>query len=449
MINRLILDETNSMRELTEQVNDVTDTLTETDNIFKVVDRLEKDTNKYQTVKLTDNKGLAKVYNSNSLKDIKGVGYYIITAEAMATMQDKPVDTVSSDYTLQVIPTGNASRVVQVVYEARYTESQTMYYRYVDGESWSSWQHVETLENGKNKRISGKDVTNIETPGEFYVSSVEGLPQGVEKGYLTVIITKDDTKMLRLVDEETQLSYTKVKKQSGSWSGWAKEQTLEGISNYILGGLDKQVDMLVYKADDKSFYDALIEFKEASGKNNFTFYVQGGVKDSPMGAGSFRGLFMSERGSTYGWYIGVDNLSRVVNGALSGGTFREPYYPSSEQVIWSGALDMASVDKRQKMLKNINDFDVVKIYVKVQGTNQFNTGTFKTINNVGHEYFRDGETSFIVQGTLVGSVAASWDLYRCLVVFDGNEFYIAAKNTSVSTSNAKYITRIVGKKIQT
>lgn len=446
MINRNILDETNSVKELTNQVNDLTDTLTDKNNIFKLVDKLEDNTGKHQAVKLTDDKGLARVKNTGSLKNYKEAGYYFISADAMASMDDKPQGIGTSDFIMHVLPTTSSSDVVQTVYEARYKNDQEMRYRFVQGNSWTSWQIVQALTEGKNNKLNGINVEDITKPGTYYLQNASGVPDGFNKGYITVVIPDEYTKMLRLIDESEKVNYVKTRNSSGDWSEWKREQQPEDMEEYLIGSKDNSISLLLYASDNKSFRDALIEHKDKTGKGIFNFYVQAGVKDSPKSS-AIRGVYFSEKNSTYGWYIAVDNSSRMIAGSVAGGAFREPTYLSGKQTIWTGALDLASVNKRQKMNKNIRDFDIVTIYVKIQGTTDFNTGTFKTINNVGHEYYIDGESSFIVQGTLVGSKPGTWDLYRCLVTFDGNEFYLAGKNTAVSTSNAKYITKIVGEKM--
>lgn len=446
MINRNILDGTNSFRELTEQVNSITDTFTEQGNIFQVVDNIDSNVKSTQKFKLTDDKGLALVNNTSLIRDIKDAGVYILLANKIATMTDKPNNTVASDYILQVIPTNSKDNVIQVLYEARYTNSQAMYYRYVQGSSWSNWQHVQSLDNGANSSYSGEDVREIETPGSYYVQNMEGVPNGFFKGFLTVITLSDSSRLLNLYDEDKKVGYTRVRDKNNTWSEWQKEIKMDDLENAIIGSKDGAMDLLIYSSDSTTFEQAIINYKNETGKGIFNFYVQGGAKGSPID-NSFRGIYFGESNANYGWYIGLDNSSRMIVGSNVSDSFKEPSFPSSEQTIWSGALDMASVDKRQSMYKNIRDFDIVKIYVKYQGNSKFNTGAMSTINNVGHEYYMGGETKFIVQGTLVGSVPASLDFYRCLVVFDGNKFYLASGNTSSSSSGAKYITKIVGKKL--
>src|SRR5699024_3006433 len=306
-------------------------------------------------------KGLTKSYgNITALRDIKEPGYYYVSARTLATLSDKP-DIESLNVVLQVLPLDSSTRVVQHLYTLSTNNNQIKtLYRYVSGNSSSEWQFIQGLPSNKNSIISGSNVEDLTSPGVYFVTGMTGgMPDGVDSGFLELNIDSNDNRLARLTDSDTGKEYTSTKKSSGSYTEWKKELEPLDMQQYLISSVDGQsFTLLVYKSDNKTFQQAIIDHINNTEQTTFAFYVQGGVSGSPM-SGSCRGIFISDTKNTsnmYGIYFTISNGGESTTGAVSGGNWSTVRASPTYKELWTGAQSFLSVGTTKNLEDDIGNY---------------------------------------------------------------------------------------------
>src|SRR5699024_12757489 len=112
--------------------------------------------------------------------------------------------------------------------------------------------------------------------------------------FLELNIDSNDNRLARLTDSDTGKEYTSIKKSSGSYTEWKKELEPLDMQQYLISSVDGQsFPLLVYKSDNKTFQQAIIDHINNTEQKTFALYVQGGGSGSPM-SGCCRGIFISD-----------------------------------------------------------------------------------------------------------------------------------------------------------
>ncbi len=452
-LNFTTITENSDIRDLTIQVNNIGEELTKERNIFDITEDLVYNFNKSQKIKLTDDKGLAKVYGKITvLRDIKEPGYYYINARTLATLTDKP-DMESIDVVLQVLPLESSTRVIQHLYTLSTNNSQirTMY-RYVSGNSSSEWQFIQGLPSNKNSVISGSNVDDLVSPGIYFVTGMTGgMPNGVESGFLELNIGANDNRLAKITDIETGKEYTKIKKPTGVYTGWEKEFEPKDMQKYLLSNIrdDGNVTfpLMVYNSDNKTFQQAVLDHVSKTEQTMFTFYVQGGVTGSPM-PNSCRGIFISDTpniDSFHGVYTAVGTDGRNVTGSVVSSNWSSPKASPSYKELWTGAQSFLSIGATKDLSDDISNYSYVEVYTKHKTAE-------KTKGNDGsgticHKFYLDGSGTYVCSGTFVSGDRTDTkppvtEFYRVGISFKGSTWTLV--DSAVQNSKTQYVTRIIG-----
>ena len=447
------ITENNVIRDLTTQVNNIGEELTKDRNVFDITDDLVYSFNKSQKIKLTDDKGLAKIHSTTSvLRDIKEPGYYYINARTLATMVDKP-DMESIDVVLHVLPVDTTNRIVQQLYTLSVNNNQIKtLYRFVNGSSSSEWQFIQGLPNNKNMVISGANPLEMTTPGVYFVTGmIEGMPDNASAGFLELSVDSNDNRLAKVTDIETGKHYTNIKKASGVYTGWKKELEPKDMEKYLLSSIQEDgrasFPLLVYASDNKTFQQAVIDHIGRTGQTTFTFYVQGGVAGSPM-PNSCRGLFISDTpdaSNIYGIYTAVGTDGRSVTGSVSSGNWTSPKASPSYKELWTGAQSFSAIGKTKNLADDISNYSYVEVYTKHKTAEK--TKGNDDSGTICHKFYLDGSGTYVCSGTFVSGDRTATkppitEFYRVGINFSGTTWKIV--DSAVQNSKTQYVTRIIG-----
>ena len=451
-LNFTTITENNVIKDLSTQVNNIGEELTKERNIFDITDDLVYNFNKSQRVKLTDDKGLAKVYgNITALKDIKEPGYYYINARALAMLTDTP-DMESIDVVLQVLPLESSNRVVQHLYTLSTNNSQirTMY-RYVSGNSSSEWQFIQGLPSNKNSVISGSSVDDLASPGVYFVTGMTGgMPKGVDSGFLELNIDANDNRLAKITDIETGKEYTKTKKPTGVYTEWKKEIEPIDMQKYILNDISDgstKFNLLVYKSEGISFEEAVRNHIQKTGQTTFSFYSQNGVPGSPL-PNSCRGLYLSDVtdvSNLHGIYYAIGTDGRFATGAVSSGSWSTPKTTPSYKELWTGAQSFLSTGATKNLSDDISNYSYVEVYTKHKTAEK--TKGNDDSGTICHKFYLDGSGTYVCSGTFVSGDRTDTkppvtEFYRVGVSFKGSTWTLV--DSAVQNSKTQYVTRIIG-----
>lgn len=452
-LNFTTITENNVIRDLTIQVNNIGEELTKERNIFDITDDLVYNFNKSQKVKLTDDKGLAKVYRSTTvLRDIKEPGYYYINARALAMMTDKP-GMESNEVLLQVLPLESPDRVVQHLYTLSTNNNQirTMY-RYVSGNSSSEWQFIQGLPSNKNSIISGSNIDDLTSPGVYFVTGMTGgMPSGVDSGFLDLSVDANDNRLAKLTDSETGKEYTSIKKPIGAYTEWKKELEPKDMQKYLLSSIEDDgrvtFPLMVYTSDNKTFQQAVLDHVSKTEQTMFTFYVQGGVSGSPM-SNSCRGIFISDTPNTdsfHGIYNAVGTDGRSVTGSVVNGTWTSPKTSPSHKELWTGAQSFSSIGTTKNLSDDISNYSYVEVYTKHKTAEK--TKGNDDSGTICHKFYLDGSKTYVCSGTFVSGDRTDTkppitEFYRVGINFSGTTWKIV--DSAVQNNKTQYVTRIIG-----
>ena len=447
------ITENNVIRDLTTQVNNIGEELTKDRNVFDITDDLVYSFNKSQKIKLTDDKGLAKIHSTTSvLRDIKEPGYYYINARTLATMVDKP-DMESIDVVLHVLPVDTTNRIVQQLYTLSVNNNQIKtLYRFVNGSSSSEWQFIQGLPNNKNMVISGANPLEMTTPGVYFVTGmIEGMPDNASAGFLELSVDSNDNRLAKVTDIETGKHYTNIKKASGVYTGWKKELEPKDMEKYLLSSIQEDgrasFPLLVYASDNKTFQQAVIDHIGRTGQTTFTFYAQGGVAGSPM-PNSCRGLFISDTpdaSNIYGIYTAVGTDGRSVTGSVSSGNWTSPKTSPSHKELWTGAQSFSSIGTTKNLSDDISNYSYVEVYTKHKTAEK--TKGNDDSGTICHKFYLDGSKTYVCSGTFVSGDRTDTkppitEFYRVGINFSGTTWKIV--DSAVQNSKTQYVTRIIG-----
>ena len=447
------ITENNVIRDLTTQVNNIGEELTKDRNVFDITDDLVYSFNKSQKIKLTDDKGLAKIHSTTSvLRDIKEPGYYYINARTLATMVDKP-DMESIDVVLHVLPVDTTNRIVQQLYTLSVNNNQIKtLYRFVNGSSSSEWQFIQGLPNNKNMVISGANPLEMTTPGVYFVTGmIEGMPDNASAGFLELSVDSNDNRLAKVTDIETGKHYTNIKKASGVYTGWKKELEPKDMEKYLLSSIQEDgrasFPLLVYTSDNKTFQQAVLDHINSTGQTTFAFYVQGGVSGSPMN-GSCRGIFISDTkniSNMYGIYFTISNAGESTTGAVSGGNWSTVRTSPTYKELWTGAQSFSSTGISKKLADDISNYSYVEVYTKHKTVDKTkgndDTGT------ICHKFYLDGSKTYVCSGTFVSGDRTATkppitEFYRVGINFSGTTWKVV--DSAVQNNKTQYVTRIIG-----
>nr|DAN11130.1 MAG TPA: putative receptor binding protein [Herelleviridae sp.] len=441
-----------TIKDLTMQVNNIGEELTKGRNIFDITNEIQKNMLNVQKSRITQDTGVAKLKgNVTSLKDLKELGYFYINPKAFSQMQDKP-QVATLPVILNNIPSYSSELIIQYLYTLSLNDTDIKtYFRYVNGNTSSQWQQLQALPEGKNRILNYYDVDTIEEVGNFYVINASNLPEGLSEGFLHVVNASNDSRKLEFVDVNTGKKYHKVKRNNQAYGDWQKEVEPTDLQQYLITKIQEDgegsINMRVYKSDNLSFPQAMEKHMKETKQNNFTFYVQGGVPESPSNT-SLRGMFVAEQTykssdiPLYGVYWGISNDGRIVTGGVNNHVWTKSNVGLDAKVLWTGAHSFTDKKKTEKMTDEIGKYDYVKIYTKVQGNDSSTTAVNNTVNNKAHDFFRDGNSHFVCTGIILEATPPIADYYRVGVQFNGDTFKVSHSN--VSNSKTQYITRIVG-----
>lgn len=452
--NRVL--EGDTFRKYTEELNNIGTELTKNNNIFTQVESLTRGLGEVQKYKLTTDTGLAKSVSVRYLSQLSKPGFYYITGSTLATLPDKPKSMIASDTLVEVKPTRRDGEVIQQLTTlGKNSTDASVVYRFVSSEGNSEWMYVQTLVNNRYRNAS-LNVEELTEPNIYFLGENNtGLPTEINKqeGTLKLYVDSNNNRYYEYFNIEEKLTYTGYKKQNQSSIDWSTSKTdpVE-IQRYLIGNptISEDVDylsfgMLVYRDDNISWNDAVMK-KLAEGKTNFTFYCQGGVEGSPAGRYSNRGMVISDVPSgSYGIYFAITNGGKIYTGAISNYEFTTPNSTPSGNVLWEGALNFSTINKKQTMKDSINNYDYIEIYTKLRISKE--TKGKDHIQNKAHKFYRDGDTYFVCTGAIVGGELSDTsmpvqDVYRVSLEFDGDSFQI--KDSAITNNKTQYITRIIG-----
>lgn len=439
----------NTIKDLTQQVNNIGSELTKDRNIFDITNDVVTGLNKAQKVKLTTDKGLAKGFTVTNLKSLVEPGYYYISAKTLATMVDKP-EIESIDVVVHVIPI-DINKVIQHIYTLSTNDSQMQtFYRFVNSKSSSEWQMIRGLPNNKNVAINSGDIFEITKPGVYYISNMSNMPTDTQYGFLEVAADSSDNRTLKFTDIETSKKYTNVKKFMGSYSKWKKELELKDIQKYVLNSVEEnssEFNLLVRTSDNTTFQEAIKKHIENTGQTTFSFYVQNGVSGSPL-SNSCRGIYLSDTNkldNLHGVYYAIGTDGRSTTGSVSNNTWSQSRTIPSYNLLWQGSKNFLDIDTKTTMYDSINNYNYVEIYTKYRPGE--NTHGSDSTGTLCHKFYLDGSDTYVCSGTYVsgersGSKVPVTEFYRVGLSFNDNKFTIL--DSASQNTKTQYVTRIVG-----
>lgn len=437
------LTQENNVKDMSDTINMVGEELTKPRNVFEIVSELQVKVNNSQLKAITTDSGLSKIPTGTRILDVKDVGVYFYSASILATKTDKP-ELNSQDSILVVTPTNSSSIVVQHMYPLTTSGNAIQHvYRVVVGNTAGDWVYQKGLVGGNTSSLSGVNLDTFNTPGEYFIDNVTGLPEGESEGLLKVYRGNRNQVVQEFISGYNKVKYYKI---SSTSTEWIKELELNDIFKYSLGNTTTDgyftFGLLIYKNDNKTFQQAIREHIIKTGQPTFTFYVQGGVTGNPHGTMSARGIFVSDTSrltegneTLHGVYYTISYTGTLITGAVSGDDWRIPKGSDSTTTLWTGVKEFTS-KTTEKMNYSSNDFDYFKIFVTIGATNS------NSIYRQGFEFGKHSANKFKVSGVNVPSSGTTLEYFMCSISFDGDKFTIDEYNTK--TNNKCYITEIVG-----
>lgn len=437
------LTKNNNVKDMTDAINSIGLELSKPRNVFELVSDLQVQVKNTQLKAITTDKGLSKIPTGTRILDVKEVGVYYYSASTLATKTDKP-EMSSQDTVLVVTPTNDASVVVQTIYPLTISGNAIQQaYRVVIGNTAGDWVYLKGLVDGNTSSINGVNLDTFSTPGEYFISGSTGLPEGETEGLLKVYRGNNNKIVQEFISSLTQSKYFKT---SNDTSTWVKELELDDTFKYGLGNTTSDgyftFGLLIYKADNKSFQQAIRDHIIKTGQPTFTFYVQGGVTGNPQGTQSARGIFVSDTSrisdtdqTLHGVYYIISTIGTLITGAVSGDEWRIPKGSDSTTTLWTGVKEFTSKTK-ETMNYSSDDFDYFKIYVTIGGTGG------NSIYRQGFEFGKHSANKYKVSGVNVPSSGTTLEHFMCSISFNGNKFTIDEYNTK--TKGKCYVTEIVG-----
>lgn len=452
------LTKDNNVKDLSETVNSIGAELTKSNNIFTQVDSMSKTLQKVQQFSLTNKDGYSKVPGSlKSIRDLREAGYYYISASTLATLADAP--PVNSDVVITVMPSSTKDYCIQYLHTLRASINPRALFRYATPSMSTDWLSVVTTPLTMNTTISDKDLNkDVIDVGTYYFYNLKGVPTGITRGFLDVRKGQNDLAIYEVTNASTALRYTSIFSPDTGLSSWVEETTVDNLQDYSINTKDDaykypRFGLYIYKSDNLSFGEAIQKKIDESNKSSFTFYCQGGVVDSPAGAYSTRGLFITDTPkdskvtAKYGVYYGVDTAGKVVTGALINGSWSVPKRAPSIDTLWTGNKLFTDTSKTEKLSAPITDYDYIEIFIKPRVTTNSSGDVWDVVNNEGRKFYLGNDTFFIVSGTIVDSKAKTIgvDHYRVDIRFNGDTFKVDGSATI--NKKAHYVTRIVGHRV--
>ncbi|QQV88509.1 tail fiber protein [Staphylococcus phage ZCSS1] len=437
------LTQENNVKDMSDTINMVGEELTKPRNVFELVSELQVKVNNSQLKAITTDNGLSKIPTGTRILDVKDVGVYFYSASILATKTDKP-ELNSQDSILVVTPTNSSSIVVQHMYPLTTSGNAIQHvYRVVVGNTAGDWVYQKGLVGGNTNSLSGVNLNTFNTPGEYFVDNVTGLPDGESEGLLKVYRGNRNQVVQEFISGYNKIKYYKISSNS---TGWIKELEPKSLSKYTLGGINEDgqntFGLLIYISDNKTFQQAITDHIAKTGQPTFTFYVQGGVPGNPSGTLSGRGIFVCESTSEsaltnnlYGVYHVITTLGTLITGSVIGGDWRIPKGSDSTTTLWTGVKEFTS-KTTEKMNYSSNDFDYFKVYVTIGGTNS------NSIYRQAFEFGKHSANKLKVSSVNVPSSGSTLEYFMCSISFDGDKFTIDEYNTK--TNGKCYVTEIVG-----
>lgn len=455
------LTKDNTVQDMSVAINNIGSELTKSNNIFLQVDSLTKAMQNVQQYSLTTKNGYSSVPSSlKYIRDLREAGYYYISASTLATLGDAP-DVGSSDVVVTVIPSSSRENCIQYLHTLRASINPRALFRYATTSMSTDWLYINTSSLGMNTNLTNKDLATDDIEmGTYYFYNLQNTPKDVSKGFIEVKKGQNDLVVYEITDGVKGLMYKAVKTPDSGLSSWSKEVTPTSVTEYTLGTLTEgaeapDYDLIMHKGDELDFYAGVRDYIIKSGKNTFTFYLQGGVTNSPT-SNSNRGIFISSSipsklvdGSTKlnGNYYAIGTDGRHVSGAVSEDSWSTPKSSVSGGVLWTGNKLFTDTSKTEKLLAPIDNYDYFEVYVKPRTTTNSKGDIWDVVNNIGHKYYKGTDDFFIVSGTIVDSQATNIgvDHYRVDLRITGDTFKISG--SAALNKKAHYVTRIVGYKV--
>lgn len=443
----LPITDKHTLKDLTNQVNNIGSELTKNNNVFQAVDSLSATSSKAQNFKLTTDSGRAKnTYNINSLSELKEAGYYYITSGLLNKVRDTP-NVSSVDCIIHVLPIGGTNdAVIQKFYALSLVSDDSFTaFRYVSGTSSSYWQSEVLLPNNKNKLYSNTDIRTIKIPGTYYVYNCTYLPSKESSGSLTITSATGKSSVYTFVSADTGLVYT-GKNNSGILK-WNKSLEINDLESMLLRSSDDKKYTIEILDNSKSIKEEIKRVVEQENQTVITFYCGKDTKDSFKPGEVYRGVYFNDsKGKLdFGYYIIVDYWGKVTTGYVQYNDWSlQNSYPTIDE-LWRGSLSFDDVNSTKNLKNKIENYDAVKIYATIKGDPyNSNSGSVLNAKHVCHEFLVEDGSDYIVTGLLLGSKPKYMDFYRCVANIKDKQFYLKSNNTSVSTAKRAYVTRIIG-----
>ncbi|WBF82182.1 tail fiber protein [Mammaliicoccus virus vB_MscM-PMS2] len=439
------INENNTMAELTQSHNSIGNELSKPRNIFVILDEVERKVNNAQLRNITTESGLTKAPVGSRILDVKELGVYYYSASDLASKSDKP-DMNSQDVVLVNTPTNNSNNVIQQVFPITTNDNAIQQaYRVVTGNTAGKWVYLKGNVDSKTQRISNQDLNTFMAVGHYMAYNCTNMPSGENEGLLKVYRSDIGAIVQEFISTKTNSRYHRTIGTNENLT-WVKSLELEDIFKYSLGNTTTDgyftFGLLIYKADNKTFEQAIRDHIIKTGQPTFTFYVQGGVTGNPHGTMSARGIFVSDTSrltegteTLHGVYYTISYTGTLITGAVSADDWRIPKGSDSTTTLWTGVKEFTS-KTTEKMNYSSNDFDYFKIFVTIGATNS------NSIYRQGFEFGKHSANKFKVSGVNVPSSGTTLEYFMCSISFDGDKFTIDEYNTK--TNNKCYITEIVG-----
>ncbi|AAX92313.1 receptor binding protein [Staphylococcus phage Twort] len=437
LINFKEITESDTLKALTEAVNNIGTELSEDGNIFAKVEKLETQSASTPKYYLVQDSGKAKQVSSrSSLSSITQTGFYYVSSNVSFYISELPQE-LRTDLLLSVYQTEVG--VVQFINTISTVESKKYFaYRVNYNGMAGSWRFIDSRINNRSTLVVGGSYKDIITPGNYIVNSLKDLPDSNSDGYLSVITNQSDERSYIYISPDNKM-YHSVSNQSKDYE-WVKEFETKDIEKYLLTNLDGSFNLLIYSNEGKSFETKVLEYLNSLDKpRTFTFYIQGGVSGNPS-SGSCRGLFVIDS-INYGNYYMIDNYGNLFTGSLNNGALLKAKPSTSSDVLWTGAKNFTDKGTVETLKFPIADYEYVKIFVTVPSQGPNTSDITNDLQNGAHEFYIKGQSRASVSGLVVSS-DTKFDLYRVGIAF-GQKSWRITDMAKTNTKNA-YITRIVG-----
>ncbi len=438
LINFEAITESDTLKALTEAVNNIGTELSKDGNIFAKVEKLEAQSNSTPKYYLVQDNGKAKqVTSRNSLSSITQTGFYYVASNISIYLPELPQE-LRTDLLLSVYKTELGT--VQFVNTITTVESRKyLAYRVNYNGMVGSWRFIDSRINNRSTLAVGGSYKDIIAPGHYIVNSMKELPDNKSDGYLSVITNQSDERSYIYISPDNKM-YHSVSNQTKDFD-WVKEFGIEDVEDYLLTTVNGEYNLLLYTDDGVSFETRVKEYLNSLPRPKaFTFYIQGGVAGNPSGRTSCRGIYIFDA-VDHGVYYAIDYHGRLFTGAVSNGEFRKVRSAPSSDVLWTGAKNFNDIGKVENLDFPIADYDYVKVFVTVPSQSNNTSDITYDLQNGAHEFYIRGQARVSVSGTVVSSSTKS-DLYRVGIAF-GKKSWRITDMSKTGTKNA-YITRIVG-----